>query len=96
MGSAFGFTGQGVYNILDQKHTAAVTTPVPRKTLWERITMSNWSPITKLSDEEYTTLLSEKLLRVEAEIAMLDDEIAELQEQGELPTAGNLTNRGGK
>jgi hypothetical protein len=84
MGSFFGFAGQGVYNILDRRNTAKVTAPTPKKSLWQQITAAKWSPITRLSDEEYTKMLSERLLRVEAEIAVLDDEIAELETQKEL------------
>ena len=34
-----------------------------------------WSPMKVLSDEEYERMLQEKLLRVEAEIAVLDEKI---------------------
>ncbi|KAK7402598.1 hypothetical protein QQX98_011639 [Neonectria punicea] len=40
---------------------------------------SKWSPLKKLTDEEYIDLMSEKILRVEADIALVDDRIAELR-----------------
>ncbi|KAM7184319.1 hypothetical protein V8F33_013043 [Rhypophila sp. PSN 637] len=40
---------------------------------------SKWSPLKKLSDEEYEMIIQEKLLGVEAEMAMLDDQINELR-----------------
>lgn len=36
--------------------------------------------MTFLSDKEYETILEEKLLRVEAEIAVVDDNIKELRD----------------
>lgn len=41
---------------------------------------SKWSPVTFMTDEEYETILQEKLLRVEAEMAVIDDNIKELRE----------------
>lgn len=41
---------------------------------------SKYSPLTFLSDKEYETILEEKLLRVEAEIAVVDDNIKELRD----------------
>lgn len=38
-----------------------------------------------LSDEDYEHMLSEKLLRVEAEIAILDEEMAKLQQGSGTP-----------
>ena len=40
---------------------------------------SKWSPVTPLSDQEYEAMLEEKLLRVEAEMAIIDDQINELK-----------------
>lgn len=40
---------------------------------------SKWSPLRKLSDEEYERFMSEKMLKVEAEIALIDDKVAELR-----------------
>lgn len=36
-------------------------------------------PMKSLTDEEYEGMLQEKLLKVEAEISLLDDQIADLQ-----------------
>ena len=40
---------------------------------------SKWSPLRKMSDEEYEGYMSERMLKVEAEIALIDDKIAELR-----------------
>ncbi|KAG8165513.1 hypothetical protein KVR01_004065 [Diaporthe batatas] len=39
---------------------------------------SKWSPMTKLSDEDYKVMLEEKILRVEADLAILDENRAAL------------------
>ena len=43
--------------------------------------MSKLSPLKKLTDKEYEDYLEEKLLKVETEIALIDDRIAELRAQ---------------
>jgi hypothetical protein len=42
---------------------------------------SPWSPLQKLSDEEYVSMMQEKILRVDADIALIDDRIAKLREK---------------
>lgn len=37
------------------------------------------SPVKKLTDEEYIDMLKEKILKMEVDIALIDDRIAELQ-----------------
>ncbi|KAL8725078.1 MAG: hypothetical protein Q9181_006553 [Wetmoreana brouardii] len=46
---------------------------------WKRALDSRWSPMKVLSDEEYEKMLRQKLLRVEAELAILDEDIAKVQ-----------------
>jgi len=41
--------------------------------------LMRWLPFKPLSDDEYEGILREKLLRIEAEISILDDEIDELR-----------------
>lgn len=84
MGSILGFSGQGIYNFLDNRHTLAATSPAPTTSLWQKIVSAKWSPITPLSDEQYIEHLNKKLLRIEVEIAVINDEIAELEEQKDL------------
>ncbi|KPM35706.1 hypothetical protein AK830_g10857 [Neonectria ditissima] len=54
---------------------------------------SKWSPLKKLTDDEYIDLMSEKILRVEADIALVDDRIAELREmeKAEIRASQNST-----
>jgi hypothetical protein len=40
---------------------------------------SKWSPMKKLTDKEYEDLMHDKILKVETEIALIDDRIGELR-----------------
>lgn len=40
--------------------------------------LSNWTPIRKMTDDEFVEMMGEKMIRVEAEIALVDEQIAEL------------------
>lgn len=71
--SLLGAGGQFAVN----KITAPSDAPVD-KTSWFS---SKWSPIKKITDQEYASILEEKLLRVEVEIALVDDNIAALKAQ---------------
>lgn len=42
---------------------------------------SKWVPWKKLSDDEYEGMLGERLLKVDAEIAILDESLQALREQ---------------
>jgi len=54
-------------------------------TLMQRVAKSRWSPMSILTDEEYEKMMGERLLRVEADIALIDDKIEGLRkEQKEL------------
>lgn len=43
------------------------------------ILASKWSPLRKLTDQEYEKLLEEKILKLDAEIAIINDNIAALR-----------------
>ncbi|KAK3692191.1 hypothetical protein B0T22DRAFT_446651 [Podospora appendiculata] len=75
MFSLFGAGGQVVANALRPGENDA--------TPWGRILDHKFSPMTRLSDREYENMLEEKLLRVEAEIALVDDHINELRAVGQ-------------
>lgn len=44
-----------------------------------RMARSRWNPMRRLTDQEYEDMLKEKLIRVEAEIAIVDEEVAKLE-----------------
>jgi chorismate mutase len=82
MFSLFGFTGQHGYNFLDRKNTEVVEEDErlaakgeKRKNFMERIAEMKWSPMEVLTDERYEEMLQEKLLKIEVEIALVDDRI---------------------
>lgn len=55
--------------------------PDPKENFWTRMAKKSWSPITVMTDAEYADLIRERLVKVEAEIAVIDDKIAELRKQ---------------
>ena len=81
----FGFVGQTVYNKLDARHAQQVAvemgSPKEKKTkdVWNRIAEMKWMPMRALSDEEYGNMLRERLLRIEADIALVDEEVERLR-----------------
>ena len=42
---------------------------------------SKWSPLKKLTDQEYVSMMEEKILKVETEIALIDDRITALRKK---------------
>lgn len=82
MFTLFGYAGQMLYNALDRRHTQQIhqsATDKDSSSLWRRLANSKYSPMKILSDEEYEKILKGKLLRVEAEIAVIDDDIDKLK-----------------
>ncbi|CBF78572.1 uncharacterized protein ANIA_07347 [Aspergillus nidulans FGSC A4] len=75
--SLFGYVGQVSYNAIDKWQLAQANTP--SKPFLTRIAESKWVPLKSLTDDEYRGILSEKLLTIEAEIALIDEKIEELQ-----------------
>ncbi len=84
MFSLFGYAGQKGYNFLDKKNTAELEEEArlkaagenqPKKNWMQRFAEMKWSPMEALSDERYEEMLQEKLLLVEAEIAIVDEKI---------------------
>ncbi|KAJ5227349.1 uncharacterized protein N7469_007355 [Penicillium citrinum] len=72
-----GYGGQSVFNRVDAWQMGRAQTP--SKPLMQRMAESKWIPLRHLSDEEYRNMLNEKLLSVEAEIALLDEKIEQLE-----------------
>jgi hypothetical protein len=83
MGALTGYLGQTAYNMLDDKHTADLATPISKEPLWRRALNSKYSPMKVLSDDQYADMLKEKLLRVNADIAVVDDDISKWKKQQE-------------
>ena len=80
MFALFGAANQAIYNrSAAQNANLPQTAPNGReKFSWMN---SKWSPMKVLSDAEYEKMLQEKLLRVNAEIALVDESIEALRAQ---------------
>ncbi|KAM0501248.1 hypothetical protein ACHAPB_005136 [Verticillium nonalfalfae] len=83
-----GGTAGAVGGLIRQLFTnSVVNAPVNPNS--KSILQSKWSPLKKLTDDEYRHLMDEKVLRIDTEIALIDDKIAELrashQEAGNEP-----------
>ncbi|CAG8221852.1 unnamed protein product [Penicillium salamii] len=87
--SLLGYCGQSVFNKVDawQLENANTTS----KPFMQRMADSKWIPLRSLSDEEYRGMLGEKLLSIEAEIALLDDKIEELEKSRPAPSASSAS-----
>jgi hypothetical protein len=79
MFAIFGATGQAVYNWADARNSELVEKGETDKK--NSILNSKWSPMKVLSDSEYENMLREKLLRVNAQIALVDESIEALRAQ---------------
>lgn len=89
MFAIFGLAGQSIYNRLDDAHTQSVltaaATPATQNefssSFWTRLAGKKYIPMKQLSDAEYESILRERLLAVEAEIALVDEKIEQLKAQ---------------
>ena len=72
-----GYLGQRSYDRIGRWQMERAS--VPSKPITQRIAESKWIPFRKLADDEYMRILHEKLLSIEAEIALVDERIEELQ-----------------
>lgn len=80
MFAIFGAVGQKIYNIADARHDASAYSATRPDTM-TLLLNSKWSPVKVLSDEEYKVMLKEKLIRLNAEIALIDDHLVRLSSQ---------------
>jgi hypothetical protein len=65
--------------------------PFSRMTTALGNSFAKFNPVQSLSDEQYESLMRDKLLKIDVEIALLDDQIAKLQAtQGKPPTSRPL------
>ncbi|KAF2825678.1 hypothetical protein CC86DRAFT_370610 [Ophiobolus disseminans] len=90
MFTLFGWSGQHGYNYLDKRNSQGIQKQAqlkadgelkPKESLLERFAKSKWSPMSVLTDEQYEEMLQEKLLSVEAEIAIIDERIQGIKTQ---------------
>ena len=79
MFSVFGAVGQALYNRADAQKFGPNAVGKEDHLKKESWLNSKWSPVKVLSDEEYETMLQQRLLRANAEIALIDESIAALK-----------------
>ncbi|KAF2190244.1 hypothetical protein K469DRAFT_699849 [Zopfia rhizophila CBS 207.26] len=105
MFTLFGFGGQHAYNYLDRRNTEEVQKSKEEiekekrveteKGNWlQRMGRSKWSPMTVLTDEEYEKMLQNKLLAVEADIALIDEKIEKFQKQQKVQERTQVQEKG--
>jgi hypothetical protein len=88
----FGYGGQHFYEYLDTRNTKAMHQQMEvndrkergvqeeTKDNWlQRVARGKWSPMSVLTDEQYEEMVKEKILSVEAQIALIDDRIEGLR-----------------
>ena len=61
-------------------------------TRWDRFLETaaswKWLPIDRMSDQEYETYLQERIIKADAEIALIDDRIASVKAKVATPSDG--------
>ncbi|TKA63924.1 hypothetical protein B0A49_08943 [Cryomyces minteri] len=75
----FGLLGQSIYNTIDARRTASMSQTGEKENFLQRLAASPWIPMKALSDDDYERMLQEKLLRVNAEIALIDENLERLR-----------------
>jgi len=74
-----GIVGQAGFHAAAERETAS---PTDHRSLGDRLASSKWIPLKSLSDTEYENILTERLVRAEAEISIIDEQIAVLRRAG--------------
>ena len=77
MMSLLGLTGQTILHSIPR----LVAANSEKEPLLQRLANSRWVPLKAISDEDYEKMLGEKLVRVEADIALIDEQLASLRAQ---------------
>ena len=84
MFSLFGWAGQHGYDYLDARNSRKLREQAEadangedkrKGTIMYKLAQYKWSPMKALNDEEYENMMQEKLLNIEAQIAVIDDKI---------------------
>ncbi|KAJ5315535.1 hypothetical protein N7476_005842 [Penicillium atrosanguineum] len=88
--SLLGYCGQSAFNRVDRWQMEMAQNP--GKPILQRMAESKWIPLRHLSDEDYRGILGEKLLSIEAEIALLDEKIQELENTRPAPKKSDTDN----
>lgn len=79
MFSLFGTAGQWAYN--RTFGSPKVESEEPKKNFWQRVGERSWSPMKVLSNEEYAAMLRERQLKLDVDIAVIDEKISALKKE---------------
>lgn len=82
--AALGAGGQALYNRADDQVSESTESTEPaHKSRMDAFLNSKWSPMRPLSTTEYETMIRERLLRVNADISLIDENLIALRSQEE-------------
>ena len=83
--TTLGYTGERLHVYLDDRHTAKLEGSLGgeegEEGFMDKVKSLRWTGLQKLSNEEYAEMLGEKLLRLDTEIALIDEKIEKLREE---------------
>lgn len=68
--------GQGGYNIISAARTSEAN---PSRSIIQRLTESKWMPLKALSDQQYEEMLQQKIFKIDVELSMIDERVANLK-----------------
>lgn len=93
--TAMGFVAQKTYDYLDAEHTKAEQeklTVHARPQSWMHWMASfKWSPVKEITDNDYEAILQERALRLDAEIALINERIEKLKNTQDESTSTERT-----
>jgi hypothetical protein len=82
LGAIFGVGYQGFQEYSEVRRVRrALSPPKPGESRLMKMLDSKWSPVKKLTNEEYTKIINDKLLKVEVELALVDKRIQAVRQQ---------------
>lgn len=79
MFSLLGAGGQGIVNSVEARRSRETHGDSSEPAEAKPGFIARWSPLKPLSDEKYLAILQDKVLRVDAEVALIDEEVQRLK-----------------
>ncbi|ORX55028.1 hypothetical protein DM01DRAFT_1335320 [Hesseltinella vesiculosa] len=61
--------------------------PIPTKKIWDYIEIPSWSPVRKISDDEYEQLLDDRLKELEQQVKQIEKEMAKTSKNTDASTS---------
>jgi hypothetical protein len=79
IGTVLATSGQLYMNWVEAARRAQELSQTEPEPIMKRVLKSKWSPLRIITDEDHASMLEEKALKAEAEIAVIDEELKKLQ-----------------